>query len=99
MKRPTDSIVRRPPDPFANAWTSMCANRFRNLGVEDEEKSISCPVCKEPCSHIGREAIEIQSQDGWKHYRPGRVFWQHEDKTCITGQERGRPQDGDVRPF
>lgn len=100
MKRPPDRIVVRPPDPSAEAWANLFDDRFSDkVGAVDEGKAIPCPVCGEPCDTIGNEAIRIQLQDGWEYYRPGRRFWQHEDKTCVTEWERGRTQDGDVRPF
>lgn len=91
--------MRKPPDPIADAWDNLCADRFRDM-PERLHEGVTCPVCGESCFLIGGEAIELQPDGNeWKHYRLGRRFWHHEDKTCITEHERGRPQDGDVRSF
>lgn len=89
----------RPSDPWAEAQNELAASRLRMMRGDfvARRMEVTCPVCGQPCSKIGREAILlIELEDGWKCYRPGRTFWQHEDRTCITDQDRSRPREGDV---
>lgn len=92
---------RRPADFMANAYDDLCASRLmaerQDVPTMDIPKP-PCPVCGEPCDGAGCEGIETKTDGEWKTYRPGRLFYRHENKTCIDEWERGLPQEGDVCP-
>lgn len=93
------AVMRRPPDFMADAYDRLCESNLR-LRIPPDARprgtGVACPVCGRGCGEMRREAIEIQPRDGWRCYRPGRTFWVHDDRACISDVERGACQEGDV---